>query len=81
MYAVPTDRLDQSYYFTIFYDTYFILSPTIVSNPLVAGGAGDFQKFSVRGGWEIFGPKSSRGGAEDFDEFGKNVTEKFSKTE
>ena len=53
-------------------------------------GAGDFRKFSVRGCWEIFGlqggwpfrwaPKS-RGEGEDFDEFGKNVLEKFSKIE
>ena len=49
-------------------------------------GGSDFRKFSVRGGWEIFGLQgrtgSSRGtpksrGAEDFDEFYKNVIEKF----
>ena len=32
-----------------------------VSTPLAAGGAGDFRKFSVRGGWEIFGIQEGAG--------------------
>ena len=58
--------------------------------PLAAGGgAGDFRKFSVRGGlgnfWSAGGGYPFRcglqnlGGAEDFDKFCKNVKEKFSK--
>ena len=53
--------------------------------------AGDFQKFSEgeEGGWGNFGPQwgwplvglQSLGGAEDFDEFCKNVMGKFSKIE
>ena len=47
--------------------------------PLAAGGAVGFRKFS-----EIFclqGALKSRGGAEDFDKFCKNVIEKFLKIE
>ena len=59
---------------------------------MATGGAADFQKFYVKEGvvcWEIFilkgaGPlgwnSKSRGrGAEDFDGFCKNVTEKLLK--
>ena len=58
----------------------------IVSTPWLQG-AGDFLEFSLRGGWKFWvnrgagpleGSQKSRG-AEDFDEFGKNVLEKFSK--
>ena len=54
--------------------------------PLAAGGAGDFLKFSVRGGWEVFGIQGGwpfRGGskiqkgAEDFDKFCMNAIEKL----
>ena len=59
---------------------------SIVSNPPRCGGAVIFGNFLLGGGWEIFGLQgrtgSSRGtpksrGAEDFDEFYKNVIEKF----
>ena len=65
MYAVPTDRHDQSYYFTIFYDTYFILSPAIVSTPLVAGGLVIFRNFPGGLGnfWSIGGEVGPLGGA------------------
>ena len=50
----------------------------IFRNFPLGGGAGKFLVY--RGGWPFRGgaPKS-RGGAENFDKFVKNVLEKFSK--
>ena len=54
-----------------------------MSTPLAAGGAGDFQKFSLGGAGKFLvyrgaGPLRK---LQNFDEFGKNVLEKFSKIE
>ena len=40
---------------------------------------GDWKIFGLLGAGPLGGAQKSRKGAEDFDEFGKNVLEKFSK--
>ena len=51
----------------------------IFGNFPLGGGLGNF--WSAGGAAPLGGAQKSRKGAEDFDEFGKNVLEKFSKIE
>ena len=44
-------------------------------------GMGAGKCLVCRWGWPFRGAPKSREGAEDFDEFGKNIPEKFSKIE
>ena len=59
-------------------------APSIVSTPWLQGGLVIFGNFPLEGAAGKFlvcrdGAPKSRGGAEDFDKFCKNVIEKFSK--